>query len=117
MRFKTWGLALSLMAATPAMALAGTGANAFAATNSSVSLQQLEAQHPAMQQQLSYGSQGQWVMTLQADLALLGYSQVGPMDGIFGPETESGVKAFQSAENLPVTGVVDPITWQDILSG
>lgn len=117
MRLKTWGLALSIMATAPLVALAGTGANVFAATTSSVSLQQLEAEHPAMQQQLSYGSQGHWVMTLQADLALLGYSQVGPMDGIFGPETESGVKAFQSAENLPVTGVVNPITWQDILSG
>ncbi|POB11528.1 peptidoglycan-binding protein [Sulfobacillus sp. hq2] len=83
----------------------------------SVTLPELEAQHPAMQHTLSYSDQGHWVMTLQADLQDLGFSAVGPVDGIFGPKTEQGVKDFQQAEGLPVTGTVDPATWQDILAG
>lgn len=83
----------------------------------SVTLSSLTALHPAMQQQLSYSDQGHWVMTLQADLQDLGYSAVGPADGVFGPKTEQGVKDFQQASGLPVTGVADAATWQDILSG
>lgn len=77
---------------------------------------QLAAVHPAMQQVLQYSDTGHWVMTLQADLNGLGFNS-GPVDGIFGPKTEAGVKAFQSAKNLPVTGIADAATWQGILAG
>ena len=77
---------------------------------------QLAAVHPAMQQLLQYSDTGHWVMTLQADLNGLGF-QSGPVDGIFGPKTEAGVKAFQAAKNLPVTGIANAVTWQDILAG
>lgn len=77
---------------------------------------QLAASHPAMQQVLQYSDTGHWVMTLQADLNGLGFNS-GPVDGIFGPKTEAGVKAFQTAKNLPVTGIADAATWQDILAG
>ena len=33
-------------------------------------------------------------------------------DGVFGPRTEAQVEAYQAATGLPVTGVVDPATWQ-----
>ncbi|AEJ41410.1 3D domain protein [Sulfobacillus acidophilus TPY] len=79
--------------------------------------QSLMAQHPAMRQVLAPGATGSWVMTLQADLQDLGYSEVGPVDGIFGPKTEAALEAFQKAAGLPVTGITNPATWQDILAG
>lgn len=78
---------------------------------------QLESVHPAMRQVLQRGSTGHWVCTLQADLKELGYSSVGPMDGIFGPKTESAVKAFEQQHGFQPTGVTSPVVWQDILAG
>lgn len=69
-----------------------------------------------MQQNLSYGSTGHWVYTLQADLSDLGITAV-PFDGTFGSQTEHAVKAFQSQSGLPVTGNTTATTWQDILAG
>lgn len=93
------------------------GAPAYATSLAAVpATARLQALHPAMRQALSYGDNGHWVMTLQADLTLLGFN-AGPVDGVFGPKTENGVKAFQLAHELPATGRTDPSTWQDILSG
>lgn len=110
-----WGLAVGVAGLGALIGCYGGAADATSTTQ--VSTQALETLHPAMQQQLAYGNRGHWVMTLQADLALRGFKQVGPTDGIFGPKTESGVKAFQSANHLPVTGVANAVTWQDILAG
>lgn len=84
-----------------------------AASTTTAALQSL---HPAMQHTLFQGDTGHWVMTLQADLNDLGISS-GPVDGIFGPLTEAGVKSFQSQSGLSSTGVVNATTWQDILAG
>ncbi len=37
-------------------------------------------------------------------------------DGIYGVETQIAVKAFQSEYNLPVTGEVNRVTWDKIIS-
>lgn len=111
MKLTAWLFGVSAAAAM------GVATPSFAATEVPATTAALQQRHPAMQQLLQYGDQGHWVMTLQADLQLLGFPQVGPMDGIFGPKTESGVKAFQAASGLPVTGVADAVTWQDILAG
>ncbi len=108
MKSAAWMGALALVAP----ALVGGASQAATVTTAS-----LTAQHPAMRQVLQYGSQGHWVMTLQADLALLGYTQVGPMDGMFGPKTEGALKAFQQRHGFTATGVTSPAVWQDILSG
>ncbi|CAB1129883.1 protein of unknown function [Candidatus Hydrogenisulfobacillus filiaventi] len=79
-------------------------------------LARLLAEHPAMRQVLGYGDQGHWVATLQADLAQLGYPEVGPDDGIFGPRTLAALKAFQADNGLPVTGRTDVATWKRVLS-
>jgi peptidoglycan hydrolase-like protein with peptidoglycan-binding domain len=37
------------------------------------------------------------------------------VDGIFGPQTESAVKAFQRSRGLAVDGIVGPQTWQRLV--
>lgn len=65
---------------------------------------------------LAVGAQGHLVATLQADLRLAGYLQVGPVDGNFGPQTEAALRAFQAAHRLEVTGSVDQATWKALLA-
>lgn len=58
---------------------------------------------------LSTGMSGQDVMELQQRLKDEGYLNVTPT-GYFGPLTFSAVKAYQSANGLPSTGYVGPLT-------
>ncbi len=37
------------------------------------------------------------------------------VDGIFGPQTESAVKAFQQSKSLAADGIVGPNTWPKLL--
>jgi peptidoglycan hydrolase-like protein with peptidoglycan-binding domain len=37
------------------------------------------------------------------------------VDGIFGPMTESAVKAFQQSKSLAADGIVGPITWPKLV--
>lgn len=53
---------------------------------------------------LRRGAKGALVKTLQAKLGL-------PQDGIFGPDTETKVRAFQQAQGLGADGVVGPKSW------
>lgn len=43
------------------------------------------------------------------------YAVVIP-DGIYGPETMRAVSTFQRLNHLPVTGVADQVTWEQIVS-
>ncbi len=97
-----------------ASSLATAGGTSLAA---SPSIAWLKAHHPAMRQVLRYGSRGHWVMTLQADLRLSGYKQVGPVDGIFGPKTRAALEAFQRRHQFRPTGVTSPVVWQEVLAG
>lgn len=58
----------------------------------------------------------QAIANLQRYLRQLSYfnEEIGevPIDGIFDTVTEEGVRAFQEAEGLPVTGRVDFVTWE-----
>jgi lipoprotein-anchoring transpeptidase ErfK/SrfK len=40
----------------------------------------------------------------------------GVVDGNFGDNTRKALAAFQEAHDLPVTGLVDPVTWQNLLA-
>ena len=53
------------------------------------------------------------VKDLQEALKTLGFDP-GPVDGVFGAQTENAVKQFQQAKEIPVDGVVGRVTWINI---
>ena len=53
------------------------------------------------------------VRDLQEALKALGHDP-GPVDGVFGAQTETAIKAFQQAREIPVDGVVGLVTWRNI---
>jgi peptidoglycan hydrolase-like protein with peptidoglycan-binding domain len=69
---------------------------------------------PVFTRNLSYGDTGNDIKTLQTWLADIGL-RVG-VSGRFGPVTELQVRAFQSASQLTVDGVVGPLTAAALLS-
>ena len=62
----------------------------------------------------------QHIMELQRYLHALAIMNGGmPVilpDGLYGPETASAVKAFQSEHGLPMTGTADTATWRRIVA-
>ena len=73
--------------------------------------------YPGVAYQL--GSEGPGVYILQQYLSYIasvleGLPPAEP-DGIFGPETEAAVKAFQEFFGIDVTGIVDEYTWNRIV--
>src|ERR1700730_18641852 len=64
---------------------------------------------------LARGSTGSVVSALQKALKAFGAANSptdpGPIDGDFGPRTESAVRAYQSEQNITVDGVVGYQTW------
>jgi peptidoglycan hydrolase-like protein with peptidoglycan-binding domain len=55
------------------------------------------------------GDQNHPVKTLQYLLRARGHSVA--VDGIFGPQTDAAVRAFQQQKGLAVDGIVGPNTW------
>ena len=62
---------------------------------------------------LQSGSTGEAVRELQIALQETG-NDPGPIDGVFGSQTEAAVKAFQAQRGITVDGIVGPITWRNI---
>jgi peptidoglycan hydrolase-like protein with peptidoglycan-binding domain len=62
---------------------------------------------------LKRGSNDTAVRDLQEALRALGHDP-GPVDGVFGTKTETAVRAFQQAREIPVDGVVGLVTWRNI---
>ncbi len=63
---------------------------------------------------LTVGSQGQVVRDVQSFLRAAGiYS--GPIDGVYGLQTQAAVESFQESKNLTSDGVVGPQTWAAML--
>ncbi len=69
----------------------------------------------APSQPLTIGSRGDAVERLQRALEQRNFS-VGEIDGIYGPMTEQAVRAFQSAQGLPQTGIADEATLRALMS-
>ncbi len=61
---------------------------------------------------ISFGSSGISVKVLQKLLISNGYGV--PIDGVFGPVTETAVKAFQNRRRLLTDGVVGQKTWWEL---
>ncbi len=70
----------------------------------------LVGNQPATPVTVRRGDSGAEVKQLQQLLISKGY-EPGAVDGIFGPKTESAVKAFQTAAGLAVDGIAGPKTW------
>lgn len=63
------------------------------------------------------GDKGDRVKQIQGQLILKGYS-IGPtgVDGIFGVNTDSGVRRFQENNGLVVDGIVGKNTWEKLFN-
>lgn len=59
------------------------------------------------------GDQQHPVQTLQYLLRAGGHSVT--VDGVFGPQTDAAVRAFQQQRNLLVDGIVGPQTWSALI--
>ena len=59
---------------------------------------------------LTKGRFGDDVVSLQEQLIAAGFTPKGGADGHFGPATEAALKAYQEAEGLAVSGIVDELT-------
>jgi peptidoglycan hydrolase-like protein with peptidoglycan-binding domain len=62
---------------------------------------------------LQTGSNDPAVRDVQEALKALNFDP-GPVDGAFGTQTESAVRAFQKAKEIPADGVVGRVTWINI---
>lgn len=63
---------------------------------------------------LQLDDRGSDVTTLQQRLSALNL-YTGPIDGVFGLQTEQAVETFQRQSGLDIDGVVGPATWQQLL--
>jgi peptidoglycan hydrolase-like protein with peptidoglycan-binding domain len=79
---------------------------------------------PKLIVQIGKGATGEAVMAVQDQLRLRNLPQTLNLavDGIFGPLTDAGVRAFQQALNdenygtTPVDGIVGPVTWHALVA-
>ena len=70
----------------------------------------------AMNQPDTVNSQQAMIAQIQEYLTLTG-AYNGPADGINGPQTEAAIKAYQAANNLPVTGQVSADLLNNMVGG
>ena len=69
---------------------------------------------------LQNGSTGNYVTVLQVMINRIAQNypaipRIYPVDGIFGPQTEAAVRAFQSVSNLTSDGIVGQATWYKLV--
>lgn len=57
------------------------------------------------------GAKGSYVLEVQKRLSKLGYEHAG-FDGVYGPGTERAIMQLQRDKGLPITGIVDMLTYE-----
>ena len=77
--------------------------------------QHRQVQQPAQQQQLEASVENATDLEIQVLLDQAGFSP-GVIDGMAGSNTRKALSAFQEAHDLPVTGKLDPATWENLLA-
>ncbi len=97
--------ALAALTVGPAAGIAAGGGSAVAATGSEPTT---TTENVVV---LTEGAEGRQVQLLQQALGGVG------VDGVYGPETEAAVAAFQERNGLAVDGVVGPQTWNALRGG
>lgn len=73
-----------------------------------------ERQVAAGYPQVRQGSRGVYVCVLQDSLNTLGF-RTGGLDGVFGVQTNNGVRNYQQSRGLTVDGIVGPNTWNRLM--
>ena len=63
---------------------------------------------------LGPGTHGGIVGDVQRALLAAGFDPNG-VDELYGSHTLTAVRSFQQAHDLPVTGIIDDLTWQALL--
>jgi peptidoglycan hydrolase-like protein with peptidoglycan-binding domain len=71
---------------------------------------------PRLVIQVQLGSSGDAVRAVQSQLHSRGDGNQIAIDGIFGPATDSAVRAFQKLLGLSVDGIVGPQTWNHLVT-
>ena len=84
----------------------GVDSEADASSEEPLAFEVLSASRPVLRR----GATGSAVRDLQARLRANGFDP-GPIDGIFGPLTESATMSYQRAHHLIVDGIVGAQTW------
>ncbi|MGF1537861.1 MAG: peptidoglycan-binding protein [Elainellaceae cyanobacterium] len=69
---------------------------------------------PAVGDVLYLGDRGQAVLSLQTQLAEIGYYSRQRLTGYYGSSTEAAVKRFQEASDLVVNGIAGPLTLEKL---
>lgn len=100
----------SAMAAAPA---AGLGLET---TPTAPTVSRLESALAVNMPSLSTGMRGPAVACLQRVLRSRTLWWQGKIDGDFGPLTESAVRRVQQEANIPISGIVNDVTWEALLS-
>ena len=67
--------------------------------------------------QVQQGSNGDAVRAVQSQIHGRGDGAHIAIDGIFGPDTNDAVRAFQTLLGLPVDGIVGQQTWNHLVNG
>ncbi|PGM56948.1 hypothetical protein CN946_08325 [Bacillus sp. AFS053548] len=58
-----------------------------------------------------YSEMSNWVRAVQYQVYAAGFNGVGAVDGIYGPNTEKAIKAYQTKYGLKSDGIVGKGTW------
>jgi peptidoglycan hydrolase-like protein with peptidoglycan-binding domain len=69
---------------------------------------------PALFVTVKRGDQGDAVRAAQSQLASRGIDVA--VDGVFGPQTDEKVRAFQHAKGIAADGIVGPLTWTALVA-